>query len=492
MSSEKDTSTMITAAGGDLHIVFLPYFTSSHIIPLVHAARLFASRGVRSTIITTVHNARLFQPSVDRDSAAGHHISVHTLNFPASEVGLPIGVEDFSAAPTHEMAAAVWRGMMMLQTPMEHAIRDLAPDCIFSDMFFPWTVDLADELKIPRLLFYPSCFLYHSVSHSLRVYKPHENVKSESESFVVPNLPDKIMMKRSQVSEHFKTKTGFGEVLERIRESEKRSYGLVHNTFYEIEPAYVDHFKKIKDTKVWHIGPLFKFFDGEGVDRKGRVSERHACLTWLDDQKPKSVIYVCFGSMVKFPEDQITEIALALEESKRPFIWVVGKTRSEGIAGLPEGYEERIKRENKGLIMTEWVPQVEILKHPAVGGFLTHCGWNSVLEAMVAGVPLMTWPLYAEHFYNEKLVELLGIGVGVGADVWNLGFEITSPIIRKRGFIEAIELLTGESIVAEKIRQNSKELAIRTKNVVKEGGSSVNNLTSLIEELKGVKLASKD
>ncbi|KAI3677176.1 hypothetical protein L1987_86798 [Smallanthus sonchifolius] len=388
------------------------------------------------------------------------------------------------------MAAAVFRGMMMLQTPMQQAIRHLAPDCIFSDMFFPCTVDLADELKIPRLLFYPSCFLYHSISHSLRAYKPHEKAESESESFVVPHLLDEITMKRSQVSEHFKTKTAFGEIIELILQSEKRSYGLVHNTFYELEPAYVDHFKKIKDTKVWHIGPLFQFFISEN-NCNNNLLGKHECLRWLDDQKPNSVIYGCFGSMVRFPEAQITEIALALEESKQPFIWVVGKTGSEGIGGLPEGFEERVKRENKGLIITEWAPQVEILQHPAVGGFLTHCGWNSVLEAVVAGVPLMTWPLYAEHFYNEKLVELLGIGVRVGVDGWNLSNEITSPVIGKRGIIEAIEVLTGESVMAERIRQNSKELAMKTKKVVKEGGSSVNDLTALIQELKAVKLVAK-
>lgn len=395
------------------------------------------------------------------------------------------------SAPTREIASAVYRGMLLLQSTMEQVIRDLAPDCIFSDMFFPWTVDLAGELKIPRLLFYPSCFLYHSVFHSLKVYRPQDNVKSESESFVVPNLPDKITMKRSQVSEHLKIKTGFGEMIERFQESEKQSYGLVHDTFYEIEPAYVEHFKKVKDTKVWHIGPLFQFFVGEN-SHDGDVSEKHGCLSWLDDQKPQSVIYACFGSLVKFPDAQITEIALALEESKQPFIWVVGKQEgNKRIGGMPEGFEERIRSENKGLIITDWAPQVDILQHPAVAGFLTHCGWNSVLEAVVAGVPLMTWPLYAEQFYNEKLVELLGIGVRVGAEVWNSGFEIISPIIGKQGLIEAIELLTGGSDIADNIKHCSKELAIKARKAVEEDGSSVNDLTALIEELKAVKLAPK-
>nr|GEW90507.1 soyasapogenol B glucuronide galactosyltransferase-like [Tanacetum cinerariifolium] len=471
----------------NLHVTFVPFFASSHIIPLVHVARLFAARGVRSTIITTVHNALIFQTMVDRDIKTGHPINIQTINFPSSEVGLPKGIENVNSIKSPNMVSAVYRGMMMLQKPMEQMIRDLVPDCIFSDMFFPWTVELADELNIPRLLFYPSCFLYHSVYHSLKVYKPHENVISESEIFVVPNLPHEIKMTRSQVSEHLKTKTGYGEMIEKIQESEKRSYGLVHNTLYEIEPDYVDHFKKIKGTKVWHIGPLFQFFNNDHV-----LDDKYGCLNWLDQQNPKSVIYVCFGSMVKFPDAQITEIALALEESDKPFIWVVRKgVNDERVGGMPEGFEERVERENKGLVITGWAPQVEILKHPTVGGFLTHCGWNSVLEAVVVDVPLITWPLYAEHFYNEKLVEILGIGVGVGAQVWNSGFEITSPVIGKQGIIDAIQVLTGRSGVAESIRQNSKDLAIKAKKAVEEGGSSTNSLTALIEDLKATKLATK-
>ncbi|CAI9304200.1 unnamed protein product [Lactuca saligna] len=295
-------------------------------------------------------------------------------------------------------------------------------------------------------------------------------------------------MKKSQVSDLFKFKTQMGEMMETIKQSEKKSYGIVHNTFYEIERDYADHLKKINGTKIWHIGPLFQYF----ISDCRRTSEKHGCVKWLDCQNPKSVIYVCFGSMVNFLEAQITEIALALEDSKQPFIWVVRKKfGDEEIGGLPEGFQERIEKENKGLIMTEWAPQVEILQHPAVGGFLSHCGWNSVLEAVVSGVPLMTWPLYADHFYNEKLVELLGIGVGLGVDVWNSSSVITSPIIGKQSISDAIEILTGGSAIAESIRRNSKEAAMKAKHVVEEGGSSHNSLMALIEDLKASKLAPK-
>ncbi|KAJ9559281.1 hypothetical protein OSB04_013895 [Centaurea solstitialis] len=486
MSSEIKHKSAMETGGIHLHVVFLPAPAPGHMIPLVQLARLFAGRGVRSTIITTFHNALTFQASIHQAIAAGHPINVQTLTFPSSEVGLPAGVESLGTATTAEAASAVIRGTLLLRPRMEQSIRDLSPDCIFSDMFFPWTVELADELNIPRLYFHPSNFLYQSILHSLRVYGPQNEVKSESKSFVVPGLPDKITMKRSEVSEHLKVKTSWGEMMEEVEQSERRSYGSSTTRFTRSSRLTWSITRRLKVRKSGQL------FSKNHDDATGVTSEKHGCLSWLDDRKPNSVIYACFGSMVRFPDAQITEIALALEECGRPFVWVVRKKDGKDvIGGMPEGFPERIEKENKGLILTEWAPQVEILQHPAVGGFLTHCGWNSVLEAMVAGVPLIRWPLYYDQFYNDKLVELLGIGVGVGADVWNSSVVVTSPIIRKERIIEAIAILTGESAVAESIRSKSKAVSIMAKQAVEPGGSSFNGLTTLIDELKAVKLGSK-
>nr|UMX47354.1 UDP-glycosyltransferase UGT73CB2 [Aralia elata] len=473
-----------------LHVLFLPYFTPSHMIPMVEMGRLFAARGVNVTIITTPHNANLFRSSVNQDINSGHQISVHELKFPSTEVGLPEGIENFSAIRSTDMSAKVFYGIMLLQKPMEDLIRNLSPDCIFSDMFYPWTVELAEELKIPRLLFYPSSFLYHCVMHSLKLYAPYDKVQSDTESFLVPDLPDNIEMKRCQLQEHVMNRTRYGELINAIKESELKSYGLVHHTFYELEPAYADHYGKIKPRKLWHIGPLFQFFKGEKKEQTSNdsISEQHNCLSWLDTQKPNSVVFVCFGSMVRFSDAQLTEIALALEASNHPFIWVVRKSEEsrekQEESWLPTGFEERMVEGNKGMIVRGWVPQVKILDHPAIGGFMNHCGWNSVLEAVAAGVPLITWPLYAEHFYNEKLIELLKVGVGVGAEVWNSGFEISCPLQGREMIGKALSRLMGGSEESQKIRQQAKEMATIAKGAVEEGGSSYNHLAALIIEMK--------
>ncbi|KAF3655573.1 hypothetical protein FXO38_14602 [Capsicum annuum] len=127
-----------------------------------------------------------------------HRILIHKLKFPSDAVGLPEGIENFSAITAPEMSMGVWKGNAMLQKPIEDLTVELHPHCIVSDVCLPWTVDVAERLKIPRLMFHPANVMLHCVEHYLKLYTPHEKVGSDSESFLIPGLPDNIEMKRSQ------------------------------------------------------------------------------------------------------------------------------------------------------------------------------------------------------------------------------------------------------------------------------------------------------
>ncbi|KAK6782967.1 hypothetical protein RDI58_020763 [Solanum bulbocastanum] len=233
----------------------------------------------------------------------------------------------------------------------------------------------------------------------------------------------------------------------------------------------------MKKTKCWQIGPI-SYFSSKLSRRKELISSadesNSSVVEWLNKQKHKSVLYVSFGSTAKFPEEQLAEIAKALQASTVPFIWVVKKDQSVNLFN-----------EKKGMIIKGWAPQLTILDHSAVGGFMTHCGWNSVLEAIIAGVPLVTWPMFAEQFYNEKLVEVMGLGVKVGAEVYNPdgGIEICSPLLRSEKIKEAIERLMDDSMESQKIREKAVSMSKLAKNAVEEGGSSWNNLTALIDDI---------
>ncbi|KAL0322593.1 UNVERIFIED_CONTAM: UDP-glycosyltransferase 73C4 [Sesamum angustifolium] len=193
---------------------------------------------------------------------------------------------------------------------------------------------------------------------------------------------------------------------------------ILMNSFEQLEPWYLDGCRKIYG-KVWCVGSftLCKKEVSERSDRSNIAAsiDGHYCLAWLDSTKPKSVIYACFGSLCRISLGQIKEIGLGLEAANFPFIWVIGKQdySAEVEKWLVEDRREERVRE-RGLIIRGWAEQVLILSHPSVGGFLTHCGWNSTLEGVCAGVPMVTWPMSADQFYNERfIVNVLEIGVSV-------------------------------------------------------------------------------
>lgn len=138
--------------------VLLPFVTASHMMPMVHLGCQLAAHGGKVTIITTPANAAFFQSLIDNCIAGNHQISVATLEFPSEEVGLAPGIENYSAVKSPERVDKVVYGFSLLKKPMEDLITKLLPHCIISGMFFPWTVDTAECLKIPRLVFYPSNF----------------------------------------------------------------------------------------------------------------------------------------------------------------------------------------------------------------------------------------------------------------------------------------------------------------------------------------------
>ncbi|KAM5581225.1 hypothetical protein ABKV19_010447 [Rosa sericea] len=192
------------------------------------------------------------------------------------------------------------------------------------------------------------------------------------------------------------------------------------------------------------------------------------CLQWLDEQPPCSVIYVAFGSFTLFYQTQFQELALALELSNRPFLWVVRPDISEG-THYPQGYEERVGLNSKGLIVG-WAPQQKVLSHPSVACFLSHCGWNSTMEGVSNGVPFLCWPYFADQFLNESYI----------CDVWKVGLRFDknkSGIITKGEIKNKVEQLLGD----ENYKPRASKLMEMAVTNIKEGGQSSMNFKNFIE-----------
>ncbi|PON81078.1 UDP-glucuronosyl/UDP-glucosyltransferase [Trema orientale] len=469
---------MGSQAHHQLHVIFFPFMAQGHLIPTIDMAKLFASKGSKVTILTTSY----FTPFLSKKIENSAQIDIFNIRVPAAEVGLPEGIDSAHAAGTPEMTEKFFKACGKLGPQLDQILERHRPVCLVADMFFPWATDVAAKYGIPTLLFHGTCYFALCGSTSVFLHEPHKRVSSDLEPFILPNFPDQVEFTASRVP-HFMRhddSTELTKLFKALKEVEFKSYGVLVNSFYELEPAYADHYRKVLGRKAWNIGPLFLY-------NKGSNSDEHECLKWLDSKKPNSVVYVSFGSMANFDDEQLKEIATGLEASGQQFVWVVKKEKKEGVKEewLPEGFEERIK--GKGLIIRGWAPQVPILEHEAVGGFVTHCGWNSTQESVCAGVPMVTWPIAAEQFYNEKLVtQILRVGVEVGAKKWK---RLVGDFVKRDAIERAVSRVMGGE-EAEEMRSRVKRLAEMARSAVKEGGSSVLDLNALFDDLRSAHYSS--
>lgn len=264
------------------------------------------------------------------------------------------------------------------------------------------------------------------------------------------------------------------------------SWGCVFNTFDAIEGEYLEYSrKKMGHERVFAVGPL-SLLGGPDHTTRGSTSRSSGSdntniLAWLDDVYPDgSVLYVCFGSQKLLKRVQMEALSSALEQCGIKFIWVVKSPTAQQVADgygfVSDEFEKRVS--GRGLIIKEWAPQVSILNHRAVGGFLSHCGWNSVLEAIVSGVTILGWPMEADQFVNAKLlVDYMGVAIRVceGPDIVPNSFELAKKVA---------ESMNAE--ITEKMR--AKELKVKALEGVKHCGSSSRDLDGLVKELAQLQL----
>ncbi|XP_031477302.1 UDP-glycosyltransferase 88A1-like [Nymphaea colorata] len=260
-----------------------------------------------------------------------------------------------------------------------------------------------------------------------------------------------------------------------------RAQGIILNTFDALEPRALQAISDGLCTPNGSTPPLHTI--GPVITAEKKMDSDAECLNWLDSQPDRSVVFLCFGSLGRFSVDQLAEIADGLERSGQGFLWVVrGPARGPGPALasedpdlealLPRGFLERTH--GKGLVVKSWAPQVRVLSHEAVGGFVTHCGWNSVLESIIAGVPMVAWPLYAEQRINRVLlVKEMGLAIAVQ--------EGTDGLVGAAEVERCVRLLL-ESEEGSALRERAAEARDAGAAVVREGGSSWAGLARLADE----------
>nr|UHB15563.1 UDP-glycosyltransferase [Paris polyphylla] len=374
--------------------------------------------------------------------------------------------------------------------PLPSTCGRTSPSCVISDMCHPWTHELAREFEVPRLVFHGfglfALLCFYNIRHNDDAIKSRLEEEDVNRPFVVPGLPDRIELTRAQVP-GFKAPPNMQLFREEIFRTEEAADGVVVNSSDDLEPPYKEWYEKTIGKKVWTIGPMSMYNKNtsEMALRGNKAAiDKDRCLSWLDSMTPSSVLYVSFGSIVRTTITQLIETGLGLEASSHPFIWVIkGSDKMSEVEEWLKEFESRTSE--RGLIIKGWAPQVMILSHQAVGGFMTHCGWNSTLEGMSAGVPMITWPHFAEQFLNERfVVDVAKVGVPVGVKsptTW--GLDTGEVMVKREGVERAVRVLMDGGNEGEERRARAKALEAKARKTIEEGGSSFRNTTLLIQHI---------
>ncbi|CAL5189315.1 unnamed protein product [Lathyrus oleraceus] len=453
------------------HILVFPYPAQGHMLPLLDLTHQLSLQNTFTiTIIVTPKNLPILNPLLSI-----HPNTLQTLILPfPPHPKIPSGAENIRDVGNTGNYPFI-NALSNLQNPIIQWFNDHPnpPVALISDFFLGWTQQLATRLSIPRIVFYPcSTFLIAVINCCWS----NPLLLQSKEIVEFPKLPGKPSFKYEHLPSLVLRYRESDPESEFVRESfisNAASWGFVLNTCEALDSRYLDYIRaRFGNSGVYAVGPLGSIRVDANLDGGSDV------LRWLDQlEEEGSVVYVCFGSQKLLKKEQMEALAFGLERSGTRFVWVVKapwreKQIEEGYGLVPEGFEERVS--GRGIVVRGWAPQMAILGHRAVGGFLSHCGWNSVLDAVVTGVGILGWPMEADQFVNAKLlVEDMEVAVRVceGAD--------SAPDPNELGRVIS-RVMNADS----RQKRRAKLMKEEAVGAMSKDGVSSNELAKFIEALK--------
>ncbi|KAJ0770164.1 putative hydroquinone glucosyltransferase [Helianthus annuus] len=464
----------------EAHIAIFPSPGMGHLIPLTELAhRLLLHRRLFITFIIPTAAGSPVKPQNDILNSMPENIS--SIFLPSVDLS---DIPEDAALETRIILTLTRSLPALRQTLTEltgESIRK-RPSALVVDLFGPPSFEIAKEFNIPAYLFCTvSAMSLVSIFH-IPIFD--QTYDCEYRDLPEPvRLPGCVPVHGANMPEPLQDKKNDAYV--GVVESSKMfslAKGVLVNSFLELEPG---PFKAMEEgdwckPKIYRVGPLIR------SGSENQTGEGFECLKWLDEHPVGSVLFVSFGSGGTLSQQQLDELAFGLEQSGQRFIWVVKSPHGHGkshtsyfsveshldpFGFLPEGFLGRV--EGRGLVVSSWAPQVEILSHGSTCGFLTHCGWNSILESVVCGVPMIAWPLYAEQKMNAVL---LTNGLGVAHRV-----EVDENGVVGRDEIDKCvrSLIEGED--GRKTRLKISELKALAANALSPDGSSTSSLLDVAQ-----------
>ncbi|XP_050291186.1 linamarin synthase 2-like [Quercus robur] len=464
------------------HAVCVPFPAQGHVTPMMRLAMLLHSRGFHITFVNTEFNHRRLIRSKGLDYIKG----LPDFQFEAIPDGLPPSDRD----ATQHVPSIMDATRKNCLVPFKELVLKLNSSsevplvtCIVSDGIMSFAIKAGEELGIPEVQFWTASACGYMGYLNFTELIKRGILPFKDESFKDDGTLDKPInwipgMKNIRLKDlpTFIRTTDITETMFDFMGSEVQnclnSSAIIFNTFEEFEHEVLEVLLA-KFPHVYNIGPLHLL--GRHVPESHFMSqgsslwkEDSKCLQWLDKREPNSVVYVNYGSVTVMSDQHLKEFAWGLANSKHTFLWIV---RPDVVMGdsaiLPkEFFEETMDR---GLL-TSWCPQDKVLAHPSIGVFLTHCGWNSTLESVSAGVPIICWPFFAEQQTNCRYA----------CTTWEIGVEVNEDV--KRHEIETLvkEMMEGEK--GHAMRQKAREWKKIAMEATDFEGSSYKNFERLIKE----------
>lgn len=418
-TSKKSSTTL-------LHALMLPYPLQGHVIPFVNLATKLASQyGFTITFINTesVHHqiskARINTINEDEDDIftesrrSGLDIRYETVGdgFPL-EFDRSLNHDEFFEVIMHDFVNNVDQlvGRLIREDP--------TINCLIVDTFYVWPSVIADKYNLANISFFTEPALVFTLYYHLELLVKNGHFGSkENRTDAIDYIPGVKPIKPTDLMSYLQAKNNIKTTVHRILykafEDVKKAGFIICNTIQELEEQTISALNQKQP--FYAIGPIFPPNFTKNRICTSLWSESD-CTQWLDTKPQGSVLYVSFGSYAHTSKQEIVELANGLMLSEVNFIWVLRPdiVSSDETDILPDGFADKVA--GRGLIVM-WCSQIEVLSHKAVGGFLTHCGWNSILESVWCGVPLICYPLLTDQFTNRKLVvDDLKIGINLYDD----------------------------------------------------------------------------
>ncbi|KAH9794026.1 hypothetical protein WN944_011263 [Citrus x changshan-huyou] len=446
------------------HCLVLTYPGQGHINPLLQFSRRLQHKGIKVTLVTT----RFFYKSLHRDSSSSS-IPLEAISDGYDEGGYA------QAESIEAYLERFWQiGPQTLTELVEKMNGSDSPvDCIVYDSILLWALDVAKKFGLLGAPFLTqSCAVDYIYYH---VKKGSLELPLTGNEILLPGMPPLEPQDMPSFIHDLGSYPAVSYMMMKFQfENIDKADWVLCNTFYELEEEVAVVVEWLR--KTWSlrtIGPTIPSFylDKQIEDDKDYgfsmfKSSTEACMKWLNDRAKESVVYVSYGSFVELKAEEMEELAWGLKSSDQHFLWVVRESEQ---AKLPKKFSDETLTSRKGLVVS-WCPQLEVLAHEATGCFVTHCGWNSTMEALSLGVPMVAMPQWSDQSTNAKYI----------LDVWKTGLKF--PIVKRDAIADCIsEILEGER--GKELRRNAGKWRKLAKEAVAKGGSSDSNIDEFVASL---------